>query len=189
MTITYMDQKVQLLIASKAYGCNAVAAGTFIQDLKVPVEYNLRVVLLSDQVFNMQRGISWSMLYHRLPGASVLAVDLLENMYRASNTIDSQIDVIPRAEVIQNLAIFISNLQKIINRREVNQEACKWAHEILSGILGEVIDPQSREAISTDTVQSRIAASIPFSDTFGLDNDLVTFDDPLRSDWKWGSNP
>lgn len=133
---------------------------------------NLSLTILFDS-----RLSSPKILYYGLPGASILAVDLLKDLHHAFNTTNSQIDVIPRAEVIQNLAVFISNLQRSINRREVNQESCKWAHKILSGILGEIIDPKNREAITTDTVQNRIAASTPFSLTFGLDSDLVNFDD------------
>lgn len=156
---------------------------------------SLQVVSLSDQVFNMQRDISWSIsawyltywfgsrlsspkiLYYGLPGASILAVDLLKDLHRTFDTPNSGIDVIPRAEVIQNLAIFISNLQRSINRREVNQTSCKWAHAILSGILGEIIDPKYRKPITTETVGKRTAASVPFLPTSGLDGESLDSDD------------
>ncbi|KAE8373394.1 hypothetical protein BDV26DRAFT_285167 [Aspergillus bertholletiae] len=137
----------------------------------------LQVVSLSDQVYNMQRDISWSTLYYGLPGASTLAVDLLKDLHHISSIPNSQIDVIPRAEVIQNLAIFIANLQKSINRREVNQKPCKWAHAILSGILGEIIDPKNREPTTRETVESQTAANIQFSPNSGLDSDSFNFDD------------
>ena len=193
---TYMDQKYNcFLLHRKLVNETQWTRETLYQTSRSLLNTVLQVVSLSDQGFNMQRDISWSVsaypltylfglmlrspkiLYYGLPGASILAVDLLKELYRTSNTSHPQIDVIPRAEVIQNLAVFISNLQRSINRREVNQKLCKWAHAILSGILGEIIDPKSREPITRETVENQIAAGIPFSPTSGLDSDSLNLDD------------
>ncbi|KAB8257803.1 hypothetical protein BDV32DRAFT_140081 [Aspergillus pseudonomiae] len=175
---TYMDQKYNcFLLHRKLVNETQWTREPLYQTSRSLLNTVLQVVSLSDQGFNMQRDISWSILYYGLPGASILAVDLLKELYRTSTTSHSQIDVIPRAEVIQNLAVFISNLQRSINRREVNQKPCKWAHAILSGILGEIIDPKSREPITRETVENQIAAGIPFSPTSGLDSDSLNLDD------------
>ncbi|RDH29689.1 hypothetical protein BDQ94DRAFT_182223 [Aspergillus welwitschiae] len=132
----------------------------------------LQVVSLSDQFSNMQRDISWPMLYYGLPGASILAVDLLKHLHPSFNTPNPQINVVPRAEVIQNLAVFISNLQRSINRREVNCETCRRAHGILSRILDEIIDPTNGEPAILDTAVQQMPTSTPFPFPSGIDNDL-----------------
>ncbi|UDD55949.1 hypothetical protein AFCA_003532 [Aspergillus flavus] len=175
---TYMDQQYNcFLLHRKLVNETQWTREPLYKASRSLLNTSLQVVSLSDQVFNMQRDISWSILYYGLPGASILAVDLLKDLHRTFDTPNSGIDVIPRAEIIQNLAIFISNLQRSINRREVNQTSCKWAHAILSGILGEIIDPKYRKPITTETVGKRTAASVPFLPTSGLDGESLDSDD------------
>lgn len=112
------------------------------------------------------------MLYYGLPGASILAVDLLKHIHPSFNAPNPHINVIPRAEVIQNLAVFVSNLQRSINRREVNCESCRRAHGILSRILDEIIDPTHGEPAISETVVQQMPNSTPFSLASGIDNDL-----------------
>lgn len=112
------------------------------------------------------------MLYYGLPGASILAVDLLKHLHPSFNTPNPHINVVPRAEVIQNLAVFISNLQRSINRREVNCETCRRAHGILSRILDEIIDPTNGEPAILDTAVQQMPTSTPIPFPSGIDNDL-----------------
>ena len=112
------------------------------------------------------------MLYYGLPGASILAVDLLKHLHPSFNTSNPEIKVIPRAEVIQNLAVFVSNLQRSINRREVNGESCRRAHGILSRILDEIIDPTNGQLAVLDMEVQQMPNSTPFPFTSGIDSDL-----------------
>ena len=124
-------------------------------------------------------------MYYGLPGASILAVDLLKQSIQTHNTQDEQLDIIPRSEVIQNLSIFISNLQRAVNRGDVNQDACIWARQVLSCILDEIIDPKHREN-SAQQAQNALVASISLPTDAGLDGNL-SVDDFLswveEADW------
>ncbi|GKZ17202.1 hypothetical protein AbraIFM66951_009066 [Aspergillus brasiliensis] len=170
---TYMDQKYTcFLLHRKLLNETAWTREPLYRISRSLLNTVLQVVSLSDQVSNMQRDISWPMLYYGLPGASILAVDLLKHIHPSFNAPNPHINVIPRAEVIQNLAVFVSNLQRSINRREVNCESCRRAHGILSRILDEIIDPTHGEPAISETVVQQMPNSTPFSLASGIDNDL-----------------
>ncbi|KAK8054815.1 hypothetical protein PG993_000042 [Apiospora rasikravindrae] len=133
-------------------------------------------------------------LYYGLPAASILAVDLLKLTNRSSHHISGPPladDVGPRAEIIQNLSVFVSNIQRSINRQEVNQEPCKWAHRVLSSILGRIIEAkqyEAAEAAPTEEASTEITVgSIQSSIASGFDVDGLNFDDFLQQiengDW------
>ncbi|GKZ30493.1 hypothetical protein AbraIFM66950_009332 [Aspergillus brasiliensis] len=170
---TYMDQKYTcFLLHRKLLNETEWTREPLYRISRSLLNTVLQVVSLSDQVSNMQRDISWPMLYYGLPGASILAVDLLKHIHPSFNTPNPQINVIPRAEVIQNLAVFVSNLQRSINRREVNRESCRRAHGILSRILDEIIDPTHGETAISETVVQQMPTNTPFSFASAVDNDL-----------------
>ncbi|PYH35839.1 fungal specific transcription factor domain-containing protein [Aspergillus neoniger CBS 115656] len=170
---TYMDQKYTcFLLHRKLLNETEWTREPLYRISRSLLNTVLQVVSLSDQVSNMQRDISWPMLYYGLPGASILAVDLLKHLHPSFNTSNPEIMVIPRAEVIQNLAVFVSNLQRSINRREVNGESCKRAHGILSRILDEIIDPTNGQLTVLDMEVQQMPNSTPFPFTSGIDSDL-----------------
>ncbi|ETS88158.1 hypothetical protein PFICI_01986 [Pestalotiopsis fici W106-1] len=63
----------------------------------------LQVTSLSDQVYSMQRDMSWFILYYGLPAASILAVGLLKDSLHDPNDPSAPKAAIPRAETVQNL--------------------------------------------------------------------------------------
>lgn len=95
------------------------------------------------------------------------------------------LDMVPRSEIIQNLSIFISNLQRTVNRGDVNEDSCKWARRVLSCILDEILEPKCRET-STE-VQDADVTSIPLPADAGLEGDPLSIDDFLNwveeADW------
>ncbi|KAJ3492500.1 hypothetical protein NLG97_g5346 [Lecanicillium saksenae] len=112
-------------------------------------------------------------LYYGLPGASILAVDLWKDLHGAPGDSAVQTSSIPRAEVLQNLSVFISTLQRIINRKEAHSPACKWVHGSLSRILSEILDPQLRKS---DRTECSSAADALYLSTIGQDADMINFD-------------
>ncbi|KAJ6782120.1 hypothetical protein PWT90_06661 [Aphanocladium album] len=133
----------------------------------------LQVVALSDQDPAVHRDLSSSILYYGFPGASILAVDLWKGLHGSPDDSAGQTDSIPRAEVLQNLSVFISTLQRIIDRKEAHSPACKWVHGSLSRILSEILDPQLRKP---DRTECRSAADALYLSTIGQDVDILNFD-------------
>ncbi|KAH8194636.1 hypothetical protein TruAng_011194 [Truncatella angustata] len=188
MMTTYMDQNYnRFLLYRKLANETQCMREPLYQVSRSLLATILQAISLSDQVYTMQRDMSWPILYYGLPAASILAVELLKDSIREPNTPNTQINAIPRAEVIQNLAVFVSNLRRSTNRQEVNQESCKWAHRILSSILSVIIDPKHRETVATETAQNQFMTSLPVSPNFGLNDDALNFDDFLSrmegADW------
>ncbi|KAF3021012.1 hypothetical protein E8E14_010988 [Neopestalotiopsis sp. 37M] len=174
---TYMDQNYNhfLLFRKLAKETRTMPASLY-QISRSLLATTLQVISLSDQVYSMQRDMSWFILYYGLPAASILAVGLLKDSLRDSNNPNAPKASIPRAETVQNLSVFVSTLQRSINRREVNQESCKWAHRILSSILEEIIDPTHRR-VAEGTEQTHSLASMLTVSPQALDGGSIDFYD------------
>jgi hypothetical protein len=112
--------------------------------------------------------LTWSfqILYCGLPGASILAVELLKQTSQQSNTTTfEQDEELPRAEVIRSLSVFISLLDMTVYRGDVHQKSCAWARQVLSCILDEIIEPQPRTHYpAVDLNQQPAAIPIPMDD-------------------------
>ncbi|PLB53164.1 putative C6 transcription factor [Aspergillus steynii IBT 23096] len=91
-----------------------------------------------DPVMDMSRHYSWIVLYYGLPSASVLTLELLHQTQDGGpSTI-----VLPRAELIRNLSVFVSCLSWISRPSHGNYQTCKEVEKKLSHILDQILDPQ-----------------------------------------------
>jgi hypothetical protein len=169
----------------------------------------LRIIALYDQISDMHRDISWfvslmlparrtlrvltpqKMLYYGLPGASILAVELLKQTTQPHNPSDRYLDIIPRAEVIRNLSVLVSHLERAIRFDDGNGNSCKWAHRVLSCILDRIIDPQHHNS-ATETAQVHIAvdnadilASAAMDRDLNIDQFLTWVEE---ADWNYDSS-
>ena len=126
-------------------------------------------------------------LYYGLPGASILAVDLLKQSTQPHNASNRQLDIVPRSEVIQNLSVLISNLERAVRYGKVNRDSCRWAHHVLSCIMDEIIDPKLRYATREEVPEPMEVTNTPISTRAGVDWDPLNVDDFLgwveEADW------
>lgn len=81
-------------------------------------------------------------LYYGLPGASVLTLELL----RQSREVGPHAIVLPRAELIRNLSVFLSCLSWVARPGHGNYKTCKEVEKKLSHILDQILDPQPVQA-------------------------------------------
>lgn len=168
----------------------------------------LQIIALSDEISDMRRGISWfvsatsllqtdfsalsntKILYYGLPGASILAVDLLKQSTQPYHCRNRHLDVVPRSEVIQNLSVLVSHLQRAVRYEGGNRDSCKWAHRVLSLILEQVIDPKLPYCENEATQDPMTPNNINIAGN--MDNDLLNIDDFLtwveETEWNCDSS-
>ncbi|EAW09788.1 putative C6 transcription factor [Aspergillus clavatus NRRL 1] len=91
---------------------------------------------------DMSRHYSWVVLYYGLPSASVLTLELL----RQSQEVGPHSIVLPRAELIRNLSVFVSCLSWVARPGQGNYQTCKEVEKKLSHILDQILDPQPVQA-------------------------------------------
>ncbi|PWY80263.1 putative C6 transcription factor [Aspergillus sclerotioniger CBS 115572] len=94
-----------------------------------------------DTVLDLSTHRAWILLYYGLPSASVLILELLHQ----NQGLRSYTTVLPRAEIIRNLSVFISCLSWVARPGHGNYHTCKEVERKLSHILDQVLDPQPIE--------------------------------------------
>ncbi|KAF4156224.1 hypothetical protein CNMCM6936_008987 [Aspergillus lentulus] len=102
----------------------------------------IRINAERDSLMDMTRHYSWIILYYGLPSASVLTLELL----RQSREVGPHAIVLPRAELIRNLSVFLSCLSWVARPGHGNYQTCKEVEKKLSHILDQILDPQPVQA-------------------------------------------
>lgn len=98
-----------------------------------------------DRLSGIQNQLSWTIVYNGLPSAGLLALELLRKAQQ-SPTYQSHL-LIPRAELIRSLSVFIDALDWVARPGHGNYALCMASKKVLTQILDAVLDPQSyREA-------------------------------------------
>ncbi|KAL1979167.1 hypothetical protein VTN96DRAFT_6605 [Rasamsonia emersonii] len=97
----------------------------------------LRICNDRDNATDRSRHYSWIVLYYGLPSACVLAFEVLRQTQQAG----PHPVVLPRAEVIRNLSVFVSCLSWVARPGQGNYGMCKEVEKKLSHILDRILDP------------------------------------------------
>ena len=167
----------------------------------------LRIIALSDQILDMHSNISWfvsfmlswkssfrmlivtKILYYGLPGASILAVELLKQTTQLQNPSDRYLDLIPRAEVIRNLSVLVSHLDRAVRFEDGNSNSCKWAHRVLNCILDQIIDPQHHHSVTENAQEHLVVDNAAILASAAADRDPLDIDQFLtwveEADWNY----
>ncbi|PLB40807.1 putative C6 transcription factor [Aspergillus candidus] len=123
-----------------------------------------------DPVMDMTRHYAWITLYYGLPSASVLMLELLHQ----TRDVGPRTAVLPRAEVIRNLSIFVSSLSWVARPGQGNYHTCKEVEKKLSHILDQILDPQPIQGEVYDDATSGLYNFLdwynPNGWDFGLEN-------------------
>ncbi|OOO10181.1 hypothetical protein OAory_01059890 [Aspergillus oryzae] len=98
----------------------------------------IRIVSKCEASMDLNRHYSWLILYYGVPSASVLTLELLHQ----TQEIGPHSVMLPRAEIIRNLSVFLSCLSWVPRPTYGNYQTCKEAEKKLSHILDQIIDPQ-----------------------------------------------
>lgn len=104
--------------------------------------------------------IDTQVLTYGLPSASVLLLELLRQSHRPG----PHPVVLPRAELIRNLSVFVSFLSWVSRPGHGNYHTCKEAEKKLSYILDRLLDPQPVQAGVVDDVTSGLDNFLDWSD-------------------------
>ncbi|KAE8377294.1 hypothetical protein BDV26DRAFT_293376 [Aspergillus bertholletiae] len=98
----------------------------------------IRISSECETSMDLNRHYSWLILYYGVPSASVLTLELLHQTQEAG----PHSVMLPRAEIIRNLSVFLSCLSWVPRPTYGNYQTCKEAEKKLSHILDQIIDPQ-----------------------------------------------
>jgi len=98
-------------------------------------------------------------LTYGLPSASVLLLELLHQSHQPG----PHSVVLPRAELIRNLSVFISLLSWVSRPGHGNYRTCKEAERNLSRILDRLLDPQPVLAETVSDVTSDLSSFLNWS--------------------------
>lgn len=98
-------------------------------------------------------------LTYGLPSASVLLVELLHQSHEPG----PHAVVLPRAELIRNISVFISLLSWISRPGHGNYQTCKDAEKKLSRILDHLLDPQPVQADMVHDATSGLSSFLDWS--------------------------
>lgn len=131
-------------------------------------------------------------LYYGLPGASILAVELLKQTTQPQNASDRYLDLIPRAEVIRNLSVLVSLLERAVRLQDGNSNSCKWAHRVLSCILDQIIDPKHHHSVTETAQEQMLVDNAAILANAAADCDPLNIDQFLtwveEADWNYDSS-
>ncbi|KAJ5267088.1 hypothetical protein N7478_009896 [Penicillium angulare] len=108
---------------------------------------------------DLDRHYSWIALTYGLPSASVLLVELLHQSHEPG----PHAVVLPRAELIRNISVFISLLSWISRPGHGNYQTCKDAEKKLSRILDHLLDPQPVQADMVHDATSGLSSFLDWS--------------------------
>ncbi|THC89211.1 hypothetical protein EYZ11_011346 [Aspergillus tanneri] len=111
-----------------------------------------------DSVLDLSIHYSWLILYYGLPSASVLMLELLHQAQDAG----LRSIILPRAELIRNLSVFVSCLSWVSRPSHGNYQTCKEAEKKLSHILDQILDPQPIQQEILNDVTSGLSNFLDF---------------------------
>ncbi|KAJ5723321.1 hypothetical protein N7488_001356 [Penicillium malachiteum] len=120
------------------------------------------VVTITSQrhpMVDLDRHYSWIALTYGLPSASVLLVELLHQSHEPG----PHAVVLPRAELIRNISVFISLLSWVSRPGHGNYHTCREAEKKLSRILDQLLDPQPVQADMVHDVTSGLSSFLDWS--------------------------
>ncbi|KAJ5167565.1 Transcription factor [Penicillium canariense] len=80
--------------------------------------------------------LGWNMCYVGLPAAGILSAELLR---RSRSTLSAIETAFPRSEIIQNLSIFASYLDHVIQSNEGNYQVSQQGQRIIRHVLDQVL--------------------------------------------------
>ncbi|PYH92072.1 hypothetical protein BO71DRAFT_432238 [Aspergillus ellipticus CBS 707.79] len=112
-----------------------------------------------DSVLDMRRHHAWVLLCYGLPSASVLTLELLYQ----NQGLGTYSTVLPRAEIIRNLSVFVSCLSWVARPGHGNYHTCKAAERKLSHILDQILDPQPMEGDLFNDATSGLSSFLDWS--------------------------
>jgi hypothetical protein len=93
-----------------------------------------------DRLIKIQYQLSWTIVYNGLPSAGLLALELLRKQQQTTSY--QSCLLIPRAELIRSLSVFIDALDWVARPGHGNHALCIAARGVLTQILDAVLDPQ-----------------------------------------------
>ncbi|KAJ5174487.1 uncharacterized protein N7482_000364 [Penicillium canariense] len=112
-----------------------------------------RITTKRSPMVDLDRHYSWIALTYGVPSSAVLLLELL----RQSHEPGPHNMVLPRAELVRNLSVFISMLSWIARPGHGNYHTCKEAEKNLSRMLDQVLDPQPVHAEIVHDVTSGLS--------------------------------
>ncbi|PWY90199.1 putative C6 transcription factor [Aspergillus heteromorphus CBS 117.55] len=118
-----------------------------------------------DSVLDLRRHHAWVLLYYGLPSASVLTLELLHQ----NQGIGTYSTVLPRAETIRNLSVFVSCLSWVARPGHGNYHTCKAVEKKLSHILDQILDPQPMAGDLFNDATSGLSSFLDWSNPNGWD--------------------
>ncbi len=98
-------------------------------------------------------------LTYGVPSSGVLLLELLHQSHKPG----PHNVVLPRAELVRNLSVFISMLSWIARPGHGNYRTCKEAEKNLSRILDQVLDPQPVHPETVHDVTSELSSFLNWS--------------------------
>ncbi|KAJ5132444.1 hypothetical protein N7448_006602 [Penicillium atrosanguineum] len=134
------------------------------QDALCDVSRRILAIVISitsvrNPMVDLDRHYSWIALTYGLPSASVLLLELLHQSHQPG----PHSVVLPRAELIRNLSVFISLLSWVSRPGHGNYRTCKEAEKNLSRILDRLLDPQPVLADTVNDVTSDLSSFLNWS--------------------------
>ncbi|CEJ56271.1 hypothetical protein PMG11_02484 [Penicillium brasilianum] len=108
---------------------------------------------------DLDRHYSWIALTYGVPSSGVLLLELLHQSCKPG----PHNVVLPRAELVRNLSVFISMLSWIARPGHGNYRTCKEAEKNLSRILDRVLDPQPVHPEMMHDVTSELSSFLNWS--------------------------
>ncbi|EPS29977.1 hypothetical protein PDE_04927 [Penicillium oxalicum 114-2] len=108
---------------------------------------------------DLDRHYSWIALTYGVPSSGVLLLELLHQSHQPG----PHSVVLPRAELIRNLSVFVSMLSWVARPGHGNYRTCKEAEKNLSRILDQVLDPQPVHAEAMHDVTTELSSFLNWS--------------------------
>ncbi|KAJ5249597.1 hypothetical protein N7489_000007 [Penicillium chrysogenum] len=108
------------------------------------------VIMICEKTRSRQpiKGIGLSVCLPGLPSAGVLCAELLR---RSRSTVTSSCLEFPRSEIIQNLTLFASYLDTIIETHDCNYRVAQQGQKAIRHVLDQVLSVESSSCVVEDT--------------------------------------
>jgi hypothetical protein len=98
----------------------------------------------------------------------------------------------PRVEVIRNLSVLVSHLERVVRYEDGNKNSCRWAHRVLSAILDQIIEPKHHQSTREITQEHTVVDNTPLLTSAGPGGDRLNIDEFLtwveEADWNYDSS-
>ncbi|KAJ5439710.1 uncharacterized protein N7458_010708 [Penicillium daleae] len=117
------------------------------------------ITAMRNPMVDLDRHYSWIALTYGVPSSGVLLLELLHQSHKPG----PHNVVLPRAELVRNLSVFISMLSWIARPGHGNYRTCKEAEKNLSRILDQVLDPQPVHPEMVHDVTSELSSFLNWS--------------------------